>query len=563
MIKQLDLISESVNLNYKGGRSHSSFMGAGLTVIILLLSCAFSIYSLRELWEKKKPSSNVITKYTQNAGNYSIGPGGVPHYYMFKDANSGEIVKIDPRATEIKSMVKDRAGNVKGRYEFSHCNEVDKEYLGDFISDDNLEKAYCIRKFINVTTNEEVILTKSTKETFPWLDMLSGQEAKVTDELKTVYYTNVTECRNTTEKNDCYPQEVIDKYFIGKYYQFLFIDKVFDVTNNKAPIESSLNQVEGLFSVDTVVANHLNFNPSTIESDEGFILEELSSERAIYLDQNEKISAEKNGDALCTQVNFWLKNQETIYSRSYSKLQDILADIGGFFNFIYYSAMFLIHFPSKYITIYDTQNLLKFNNFVFTREEDLNKLVKQKISSNIKTENKTILNSEQNLKIMPEKENLEKNEEISNYFEDNYEKDNDDVVRPTITRFQYRNGLNSNLKSKSSNLNVSKNNSTIKLKKVEEISLKNSIVKKEVPQVSPFTFSYSHMLLFCFNQNKNPLYSKIEKIRDGLLSEENLFYSFFELLKSKKVAFGDIDSHFKNDTIIMDNEIINIKFLNK
>ena len=77
-------------------------------------------------------------------------------------------------------------------------------------------------------------------------------------------------------------------------------------------------------------------------------------------DQNEKIvtSWEKNNKGIYVAFYFWMQNQMQYYERSYKKIINVLADIGGFGNTILFIATFINKLINKYIKILDTQDLI-------------------------------------------------------------------------------------------------------------------------------------------------------------------------------------------------------------
>lgn len=375
-MRAIDGINTQIKLNYNGYKNHPSIFGGVLSIIVGVLATAFGIYAFREIWEKKKPISNIINKYTPDSGIFHLGIGGLNHFFYIMN-KEGVVIDFDERAVTVEASMISREGVVNGNYSYGKCSwdfdGVDFHEMTANIKKENFEKAVCLRSFYNKTSRETIILNNQTLNYFPFANITHGMESTVPIGEKNVYYINLKECTNITnnlslERPNCYPQEKIKEYYLGSFYVFGFIDKKFDITNHELPIQSQYNQVEGLMSDKSFTANHLNMNPSSVESNDGLVFDEIKKYKSIYLFQNEKISENKINNPILTQVNFWLKNQETIYSRNYTKVQDILAGIGGFFNFIYYSAIILNYFPGQYNILIDTASSLKQNNYVLDQK---------------------------------------------------------------------------------------------------------------------------------------------------------------------------------------------------
>ena len=119
-MKNLDFISPGIHLNYEGFDNHSSKFGIILTIIISLLGLSFASYTCIELWERKKPSSNIIYKYTPNAGKYNVGINGLSHFFILYDIKFNQL-DFDERATKIEAIWGNIEKKAYGYYLFSKC----------------------------------------------------------------------------------------------------------------------------------------------------------------------------------------------------------------------------------------------------------------------------------------------------------------------------------------------------------------------------------------------------------------------------------------------------------
>ena len=515
MLYNFDNINLDIKFNYNGYPRHVSTFGVILSMILYAISLAFGVYAIRELWEKKKPISNIIQKYTSDAGVYHLGIGGINHFFDLLTTD-GQIVNYDPKAVVIESVMKDRNGLIKGSYKYDNCKwdleGVDFHEMTDSVKKEDYEKSMCIRHFKNFTTGETIILDNETKSYFPYPNITHGMESTVSLSEKNVYFITVKECTGDT----CYPKETIKEFLKNKFYRFKFIDKKFDITNFKFPISNQLNQVEGLISDKTFTANHLNLNPSTVNSNNGFILDNIETSRSIYMIQNEKIVSDVVDDPIVTQVNFWLKNQETIYERNYLKAQDILASIGGFFNALYIIALIINFFPSKYNIYIDTTSLLSKLNF--TTRNSINESGLDLKFNEIK---------------FPKNSNLNHNI-LSDINEENYRQSN------------------LNLKeNKDSELHVI----PIRVNKVENILSLNRLEKNEEKNNSIKEVKFSLLDMFFFPCRKTKLSDKYNLIRLNVMSENNIFRLYLNDQKLKKMIFNDVQLTQLKNLRIYEDEI--------
>ena len=80
---------------------------------------------------------------------------------------------------------------------------------------------------------------------------------------------------------------------------------------------------------------------------------------------NEKISFPKTKEnPVLFQVDYWYKNSMDIYTRRYKKIQDVLANIGGFLKTILEIGIIFNHFNHKYQLITHTAEILENNNLI-------------------------------------------------------------------------------------------------------------------------------------------------------------------------------------------------------
>ena len=506
-MKNLDFVSPGINLNFEGYNNHASNFGISLTIIISILGLSFASYVCIELWERKKPSSNVIYKYTADAGTYKVGVNGLNHCLILYD-NKFNQLEFDERATKLEAVW----GNIEkkpfGYYLYSKCKwDIDgRDFynMKDDINKEKFEKGACIRYFKNATTNETIELTKDNISTFPFANLSYGVDSSVKMAFRTMYTLKLKECTNSTENSNCYSKEKINQIHYNYIANLIFVDKIFDITNYKNPIQSQFNQILGKLTEFTFTSNYLNFNPSTIKSDNGIIFEQIKVDKSIYLYLNEKLPEEKKDNSTLAQYIFILKNQETIYIRSYIKCQDIFAKIGGFVNFIYYFSLAINYFPNKYIVLIESSIILHQNNY--KSENNLENKIKSsnfKDTSYFKLKKTEVIKIQQNKDLGYSKSNMRI---ISNSNDNNFE----NLVKKQIQEDR----LNENLRHQ------------------------HHIIK----------YNFWNMIFFAFS--KNPIHDKITKIRNLILSESNLFKLYFNEKKIKKIIFSENERKLLDDISI-------------
>lgn len=513
-MKSLDFINYSINLNYNGYRNHPSKIGIILSIMVGLLCIAFGIYSFRELWERKKPVSKLVSRYQPDSGINHFGFGGINHFLHIKK-RGGAIIDFDERAVTVEAINMKLIGDILGIYTYKKCSwEFNGEdfhpLAGSNVDKSSFDMSVCIKTFYNQTSGETIELNNQTKSFFPNANISHGTGSSAPLPLRTLFYINLKECTNSTTKNDCYPKEQIQQYYNDKVFVLGFIDKKFDITNYKHPIQNEFNKIEGLMSDASIITNHLDFNPASVESNDGLIFDEIRKSNSIYLFQNQKVQINKADSPIIAQANFWLKNQETVYSRNYLKFQDLLASIGGFMNFIYYLALFLNHFPGKLHLLYETVELLSENNFSIANNNSSSFLDN--------TKNNNIINSKKEVK--PFSQKMRANIPISNL----------EIIDCSSfnVKVDDKSNIGNNQDKNVIDLNPIKKVIDLPKNTQMELTLEGG-AKKSVLNVSIFD-----IVLDSLKISRYPEISKVESLRDYIISENNLFKLYFD---SKKNSF--------------------------
>lgn len=579
-MKTFDLISEKVHFKYQGYNNHPSSLGLCFSIIIFVLTVAFGVYSIRELWQKRKPMVNIVSKYSSDAGTYQLGIGNINHFFYFEENGN---VKFDPKAYTIEAVKRDFNLVEKAKYFYSKCIwDLDGVDFHEFtnVKREIYEQSFCIRTFLNLTSGETIHLNKETVSTFPYPIVSYGTASSVDNAKKFAYLIDVKECRNTTASSDCYPPEKIKEIRNNQNIYYGFIDKKFDVMNYKNPIKNQYNQIEGKLSSTSYSANHLNINPSTIDSDDGFIMEERKIYRNVYLYQNEKIvnyysNKDDSEIRIIAKVNYWLKNQETIYIRTYVKLQDTMAKIGGFFNFIYYSALLLNFFPNRYVTIVDLANLFFQNGLTLTNILS-NKILEKSMSSSFTSKNdlKTIKSNNLNLNNLNNEitDNNQKSFKVIKRNNDNFCEDYSLASNNRINKV-FNKQLSQKIEEKFNDQIKESNQQENQIEKLEsnhkqavskillqnycnKINNKTQTFNNVSMEKNLLNINFSFLDMFFYPCNRNKLiYKLVEKTKTMILSEESIVKMVFDAKKKEILLFSYKETEMMNSMQIRFEEL--------
>lgn len=190
-------------------------------------------------------------------------------------------------------------------------------------------------------------------------------------------YINVrfSECNKKTQ--ECGDEEERDKYFSDMYINMVTYDSYFDPSIYDDPVvlyeQINSQQVgRGLLK-----RNYVKIENRILISNEGWIFDDpKNKEYSTMSDISKEVNTSTNGNfywVTLSSPNKRIKNM-----RSYMKIQDLLAKIGGFFNALF----IIIYVLSNHYISYCFYNSI-FNHFM-NRDRDLNV---RKMSSNYYTGN--------------------------------------------------------------------------------------------------------------------------------------------------------------------------------
>ena len=274
----------------------------------------------------------------------------------------------------------------------------------------------------------------------------------------------------------------------------------------KSPNTKYIYRVENTLDKNTYSINHINLNPSSIETNIGIFFDNIYEELSYIFDRNDVFTEYNKNDDVFMVFNLWLKNRKQYYKRIYKTLQEVISDIGGISEIVTIIAGFINSFYNNYITIVNFKNLLtpyvyknninnnKFKNLSKSSSNyDKDKSENTELSKNFPSKNeilgqKQIYESKTTLNKVPYiKEKPDKNESIS--IMEN--KDNNESV--------------------DENVNVNGNDE----------------------KIGNFIFYLFHKLT-CYKKNKS--IKNYENFREKIMSEEHLIKNHFDIYSLLKMC---------------------------
>ena len=585
MIKSIDFLSPPITLFHLERRTHTSKFGGSLVILMFML-CSLSIYLLvSEIATHKKMTTIFHKKFEFEAGFYSFNSSSIFHFIQIFSADSGGYFdKYDSKyirayTTYVNSNFSSSNLDLYDHWVFDTCRkDIDDKDLEPYLFDniENFTNGVCIRYYFN-STEKNYYSVEDKGFSWPYLEHGTSQR-------KNIYLTTIIQkCSNDSIINKifgiCPPQKEIDNY-LSKYFAIYlyFTDMQVDPTNYTQPLQKYFEIISSeIGNSKTFVENYLYFSPLRLRTDIGSIISSSYVINSFLFDWNRKGTG-LNNEEYFTIVKYYhlMQNTAQIYERKYNNIFDILSEIGGVVQFIFYIFYWINFSYNRYTIAYDTNNLfftvraenngnhgLKFDN------------LKRKTIKNIpKNDNFTKKNINKFSCIVDDKKNifknLEKDDKIKyqNYFSstNENEKNKDDKnskkhirpkreENPTYYSFNLLKEINNNNNLIIENFQKKNefydNKTEANYKKEKDNSNENifNIMRGNLPKIqhqkknSIFIdsklkalkyFSYIDFLKSLMFKKEKESHNFIRIFRKHLLSEEHLFKSHIKILFLEK-----------------------------
>ena len=340
-LKEIDFLSPQISLYYQGSSSHSSIASGILSIITILLIIYISIIHLKDLFSRDKETldSNSFTYFIDDAGTIPINSSSLFHFISIENYNNKGNEEFDFSYfnaigfEDLFTIIEINANiNNYNHWLYGLCNENDISGIEDIVTQKFFTKSACIRKYFDSGTQKYY---DTNDPNFKWPSLSHG---KLNPDNK--YYTiMITSCNQkiidtvVEEKLSCKNIDDLDMSLIGIHLNF--IDQYIDVLNYENPITKFIYRIENKLDKDSYSLNNLNFNPSLIQTNDGYFVDNKVNSSSFFYERNEAFTYQGINN-LFMLYSFYLNNRLNFYERSYQTIEEALSSLGGIYNIIIY-----------------------------------------------------------------------------------------------------------------------------------------------------------------------------------------------------------------------------------
>ena len=362
--KKLDMISPPITIFYKGNSTHPSVFSGILTLMVYFVAFYFGIRYGIEYLRHQNPQIYYYNRYIEDAGNFPVNSSQIFSFVQILDTASNtpapiefDSVRIIGLETTVDLYKLDNNLSQYNHWLYGRCNNSsDTEGISNLINFDYFTESACIRKYYN---KDDKIYYNTNDEKFIFPNIIHG----CSHPDRTFYGIVIEKCRNDSLKflsdgQYCNSKEHILKYIQKSSINLQLIDNYADVLNYENPFTKYFYSISnGLFE-ESYTANHLNFNPATLITNDAIFFTNDKKSFAYIYQQNEKVTAKSDDSGIYVAFYYWMQNNMQYYERKYRNFQDALSDIGGLGSLILNLAYILNFLVSNFVILFDTEELL-------------------------------------------------------------------------------------------------------------------------------------------------------------------------------------------------------------
>lgn len=390
-IKNLDLFGHQPTLYYKSNQRKSSWFGFFLTIIYVIMYVAFFIYKIVRMVEKLD-----VTFYE------SFGyDGDIPSVVLSKEIFGGGIGIKDPSTGLI--YVNDSIYELKAKFKIGQTNEKDVLVFKEI----PLNLTPC-RLDLFGSHYQDVYGKRNLNNFLCFNESINGLILEGFQSLSRYSYFDLSiyRCRNTSQKHNCLPIELIDKYLTATQITVTIQDIELTPQDYSSPVKFIYRDLPAPLYKEMHQEIYGYMQMTYIETEQNIIgFEALSNvKKELHLKYDTSmIIATPNiyGNyehpmgqfAPMTTIRIQLANKVLTQKRYYPQLIDVLGDVGGLME-VFYSLFNII--SSLIVGVLYEESLVN-DLFSFDLDRKIinlkGKNFKKKITMRNKSEHETIMKS--------------------------------------------------------------------------------------------------------------------------------------------------------------------------
>ena len=341
LLYNLDFLGVQPNIFFLGKKQHSTKLSINLSILSFVVILGFSVFFLIRLFGREV---SIISKTQSKIQNPVMNFSGLPMILKVVDGGNLEVVD-DPRFFQIQVVYsKNHQGFWENQYpDLERCDMYThfNEHIDYFKHVNNITSYYCIKNLKNYNI------------------ALFGTHGDLANGFGTIDII-LNFCNNDTlpMQGKCAPQSEIDKKLQSIFVSFGFLDYLVDHDNFESPVQLTLKTEFLPFGSTTFTRYFFEKRTLSYSTDMGYAFPDIKQikvfqqdAKQVYVDLSVNLikGDERTKPMKFGQISIFMNCNLFSYRRSFSKIQDTLASIGGIMNLIILIAYLLVNFVNKRI----------------------------------------------------------------------------------------------------------------------------------------------------------------------------------------------------------------------
>lgn len=348
LFHQFDFLSKQPSLNAINQSRYRTTIGSLFSLIVIFTSLGFGLYFIIIFFKRKE--INIVS--THETSNFYNGFNLSNTLFMFRydficylNEESGD---DDSLQTSVLSLtfVNTSYADPEQSYEidvhYEPCSiDIIPETFRNKHSLPELSRYLCISPGQNITFNDNGIYHN-------------------------YLYFSALSCSETFGHKNCKSKEYIENCYkeTSPMFEIIIETDNTDHYNNSHPIQHSSYRIFDSKPPRYSIYDEVYFTVLNYETDNGYLFENIKSDRGIIINPgiiqyNFDINEGSAFSKAILHFGFSMNTLSMKYTRTYKKLQNVIADIGGIISLIDTIASFIVYIISKnYLYVEIANNVL-------------------------------------------------------------------------------------------------------------------------------------------------------------------------------------------------------------
>lgn len=352
ILYSFDYFKKPISLNFNKKEKIPTFIGSILSCIIFVVSITLAVNIGSDIYNKRNPSIGSVTIKQPAAPILQMDNNNLIFVAQYLNRNFEVFRDESVFSLQISLFQNIRYNNGSAFATRTELQQINCSMYFDYFNSlnvsasfdgDGLKTGYCF-------DNRNI--------------SIGG--AYVSDYFANIEYS-IFKCVNSTNSNiTCKSTEEIDRLLYLNYFQIFYLDYFIDSNSYKAPLNYYLNNYFVITDGNIIKSVDHFLKLVTFETDDGLIFESNNTKQVLITDYSrDQANTAVSNQILDVYVN--ISTNILKMKRTYQKLQNLAATVGGIFNVLTIFGKMIASFFAKhkmYQTLFNSLFIIDENNLV-------------------------------------------------------------------------------------------------------------------------------------------------------------------------------------------------------